>query len=113
MREANIKIVEGYLNALEEKDLSLAPLADDVEFTDPIAGEDAGAENFKAFLSGFLSAIKDVKVFSHICESETVITHFAVETIFGTIPILEKFVIKDGKIVELNGFYDPRPIVGG
>ncbi len=113
MRKENIKIVDGYLNALKKKDLSLAPLADEVKFTDPIAGEGAGAENFKAFLSGFLPAIKDVRVFSHVCENETVITHFAAETIFGTISILEKFVVKDGKISELHGFYDPRPIVGG
>ncbi len=113
MREENIKVVEGYLNALREKDLSLAAFADDLKFEDPIAGKNTGAENFRAFLEGFLLAINDVQTYSHLCEGEYVVTHFAVDTVFGTIPILEKFRVENGKISELDGFYDPRPIIGG
>jgi limonene-1,2-epoxide hydrolase len=112
MREENIKAVEAYLNALKQKDLSLAPFAENVEFEDPIAGINTGEENFRAFLSGFLPAINDVRVLSHICEDDYVVTHWEVDTTFGIIPILEKFRVRDGKIVEACGFYDPRPIVG-
>ena len=113
MRKGNIRVVESYFEALQKKDLSLALLADDLKFEDPIAGQDIGAENFKAFLSGFLPAISEVKIFSHVCEGEYVVTHFAVVTVFGIIFILEKFRVENGKISELNGFYDPRPIIGG
>lgn len=112
MREENIKVVESYLNALKQKDLSLAPFADDIEFEDPIAGKHNGAENFRAFLSGFLPAIKDIKVYSHVCEDEFVVTHWEVDGVFGIVTILEKFRVRDGKITEAIGFFDPRPILG-
>ncbi|HEX8370513.1 MAG TPA: nuclear transport factor 2 family protein [Pyrinomonadaceae bacterium] len=112
MREENIKVVEAYLNALKQKDLSLAPLADDVAFEDPLAGKNTGAENLRAFLSGFLPAINDVRIHRHICEDDFVVTHWEVDAVFGIIPILEKFRVRDGKIVEAFGFFDPRPIVG-
>ncbi|HLM00567.1 MAG TPA: nuclear transport factor 2 family protein [Pyrinomonadaceae bacterium] len=112
MREENIRAVEAYLNALKQKDLSLAPLAVDVAFEDPLSGKDTGAENLRAFLSGFLPAINDVRVLQHICEEDYVVTHWEVDAVFGIIPILEKFRVRDGKIVEAFGFFDPRPIVG-
>jgi limonene-1,2-epoxide hydrolase len=112
MREENIKTVEAYLNALKQKDLSLAPLAAEVVFEDPLAGKNTGAENLRAFLSGFLPAINDVRVHQHICEGDYVVTHWEVDAVFGIIPILEKFRVRDGEIVEAFGFFDPRPIVG-
>ncbi|HEX8734703.1 MAG TPA: nuclear transport factor 2 family protein [Pyrinomonadaceae bacterium] len=112
MREENIEAVEAYLNALKQKDLSLAPLADDVAFEDPIAGINKGADNFRAFLSGFLPAINDTRVLSHVCEGDYVVTHWEVDTTFGIIPILEKFCVRNGEIVEALGYFDPRPIVG-
>ena len=112
MKEENIKTVEGYLNALKQKDLSLAPFADDLKFSDPIAGVDSGAEKFKAFLAGFLPAINDVRVLSHVCEDDFVVTHWEVDAVFGIIPILEKFRVRDGRIIEAFGFFDPRPILG-
>lgn len=112
MKEENIKAVEAYLNALEQKDLSLAPFAEDISFDDPVSGRNTGAENFEAFLAGFLPAITGVRVLSHVCEDDFVVTHWEVDTVFGIIPILEKFRVRDGKITEAFGFFDPRPILG-
>jgi len=112
MKEENIKAVEAYLNALKQKDLSLAPFAEDISFEDPVAGKNTGAENFEAFLAGFLPAITDVRVISHVCEDDFVVTHFEVDGVFGIIPILEKFRVENGKITEAFGFFDPRPILG-
>jgi len=112
MKEENIKTVEAYLNALKQKDLSRAPFADGMNFYDPVAGTGSGAENFTAFLSGFLPAINDVRVLSHVCEDDYVVTHFEVDAVFGIISILEKFRVSDGKITEAFGFFDPRPILG-
>lgn len=112
MKEENIKVVESYLNALKQKDLSLARLADDLHFEDPMTGKSSGADNLRAFLTGFLPAISDVRVHQHICEGDTVVTHWEVDGIFGIIPILEKFCIADGKITEAIAFFDPRPILG-
>jgi limonene-1,2-epoxide hydrolase len=112
MREENIKAVEAYLNALKEKDLSRAPFADDLRFIDPIAGSHSGAENFRAFLAGFLPAITDVRILSHVCEGEFVVTHWEVDGVFGVVTILEKFRIEGGQITEAFGYFDPRPILG-
>ncbi len=112
MNRENIEIVESYLNALKQKDLSLALLADDLRFEDPMTGKSSGADNLRAFLTGFLPAINDIKVIQHICEGETVVTHWEVDGIFGIIPILEKFRIEDGKIKEMTAFFDPKPILG-
>jgi limonene-1,2-epoxide hydrolase len=112
MREENINAVEAYLNGLKNKDLSLAPFADDIYFEDPIAGKNRGAENFRAFLSGFLPAINDVRVVRHVCEGSYVATHFEVDGVFGIVPIIEIFKVEDGKITEAIGYFDPRPIIG-
>lgn len=112
MREENIKAVEAYLNGLKNKDLSLVPFADDIYFEDPIAGKNRGAENFRAFLSGFLPAINDVRVVRHVCEGDYVATHFEVDGVFGIVPIMEMFRVEDGKITEAIGYFDPRPIIG-
>lgn len=112
MKEENIKAVEAYLNALKQKDLSFAPFSEDLKFSDPVAGNLSGAENFKTFLTGFLPAINDVRVISHVCESDFVVTHWEVDTVFGIIPILEKFRVENGVITEAFGFFDPRPILG-
>lgn len=112
MREENIAVVEAYLNVLRTRNLSLAPLADDLKFEDSVAGKGVDAENFKAAIEGFLPAINNVKVIQHICEEDYVVTHWEVDTVFGIVPILEKFRIRDGKISELAAFYDPRPVLG-
>lgn len=113
MREENIETVEAYLNALKQKDLSLAPIADDLYFEDHLAGKNKGAENFKAFLSGFLPAIKDVRIHRHISEGEYVATQWEVSGVFGLIQVMEMFRVREGKIVEAIGYFDPRPVLGG
>lgn len=112
MNEENIKVVEAYLEALRIKDLSLAPFTDDLKFEDSVAEKGVGAENFKAAIEGFLPAINGVKIIQHICEDDYVVTHWEVDAVFGIIPILEKFRVRDGKISELCAFYDPRPVLG-
>lgn len=112
MREENIAVVEAYLNALRMKDLSNAPFADDLKFEDSVAGKGVGAENFRAALEGFLPAINGIKIIRHVCEEDYVVTHWEVDAVFGILPILEKFRIRDGVISELIAFYDPRPVLG-
>ena len=113
MKHDNVKTVETYLEGLRKKDLSDVPLAADMYFEDPIAGKHHGAENFRAFLSGFLRSINDVRVIKHVCEEAYVATHFEVEGVFGNIRILEIFKIENGEITEAIGYFDPRPVIGG
>lgn len=112
MKEENIKIVESFLTALRTKDFSNAPMADDLLFEEPMMGSGRGADALKAFVSGFFPALDDVRIIQHVCEGEYVVTHWEVHGLFGTIPILEKFRIVDGRIAEFRAFYDPRPVMG-
>jgi limonene-1,2-epoxide hydrolase len=112
MKEENIRAVEAYINSLAQKDMSLAPLAENVAFEDPMTGKGTGAENLRGFLVGFLPAINAVRIHRHVCEGEYVTTHWEVDGVFGVIPIMEMFRVVDGKITEAIGFFDPRPILG-
>lgn len=112
MKNDNIRTVEAYLDALKKRDLSIAPLAEDIRFESPIAGSGQGAEDFKAWLSGFLLALDDVRVLQHVSEGEYVVTNWEVDSAFGTVRILEKFRVRDGKIIEAVAYFDPRPVFG-
>lgn len=111
MAGENIKVVERYLDALRQKDLRLAPLAEEIIFANAIAGKGAGAESFRASLSGFLPAIKDLTVISHICQGEYVATRWEATTEFGVIEIGEFFRVEKGEITESYSYLDPRPIL--
>lgn len=110
MRESNIEAVEGYLDAIRSKDLTSAPIAPDIFFTDPLVGELTGEEAWRGFLSQVLPAISGVRVEQHIAEGDRVTTLWEADTVWGVIPILELFRVEDGKVKEARAFFDPRPI---
>jgi len=112
MNEENIATVEKYLDALRQKDLSLAPFDHDLKFSDPLAGEGSSADSFRAFLSGFLPGISGVRVIRHVADAEHVATHWEVTGVFGPIPIIQIFRVRDGMIIESTALYDPRPAIG-
>ena len=111
-KEENIRVVERFLECLGNKDLSDAPLADDIYFTEPLMGEGKGADALMAFVSGFFPAMSGVRVLEHVSEGDTVATLWEVDGIFGSIPVFEIFRVRGGRIVEFRAFYDPRPILG-
>lgn len=111
-KEDNIGVVETFLNCLKNKDLSNAPVSDDLYFVEPLMGEGQGAEALKAFISGFFPALSDVRILQHICEGEYVATRWEVDGVFGKIPVFEMFRVREGKIIEFRAYYDPRPILG-
>lgn len=110
MRESNIEVVERYLDALRSKDLSRAPLASDVIFSDPLTTEQTGVEAWQGFVSPILPAFKDVRIKQHIADGDHVVTMWEADTAWGTIPILEYFRIENEQIKEARAFFDPRPI---
>lgn len=112
MSEPNIETIEKYLQALREKDLSSAPFHSEMKFSDPLAGEDVGADKFRAFMSGFLPGITGVRVFRHVSDGEYVSTYWEVDGIFGPIAIMQLFRVRDGEILESIALYDPRPVMG-
>lgn len=110
MREANIEAVEGYLDAIRSKDLSRAPIAPDIFFTDPLVGELTGEAAWRGFLAQLLPAINGVRVLRHLSEGEFVATMWEADTIWGVIPVFELFRVAGGRVTEARAFLDPRPI---
>ncbi len=110
--EENIKVVEHYLNGLSVKDLSDVPFASDMTFFNPITGRGLGGENFRAYLSGFLLAFNDVRIKRHWSDGDYVISEWEIDAIFGIIPVLEVFRVRNGEIAEADAYFDPRPILG-
>ncbi len=111
-KDKNIAVIECYMNGLSIKDLSAVPLAADLTFSNPISGRGVGADNFRAYLSGFLLAMNDIHVRRHFSDGDYVITEWEIDAIFGIIPVLEIFRIRNGEIAEAEAYFDPRPILG-
>ena len=110
MRESNVETVERYLDAIRSKDLSRAPLADDVLFADPLVPEQRGVAAWRDFVGQMLPAISGVRVKQHVAENDYVATLWEADTVWGVIPIFELFHIEDGLIKEVRAYMDPRPI---
>ena len=112
MSNKNIEVVEKYLLALSEGDLSVSPIADNIRFDNPISGAAEGKEAYYAFLTGFLTAISEIKIIRHISEGDLVATEWEVDGVFGVIPVMEMYRIENGLIVEMRSYFDPRPVFG-
>ncbi len=110
MENPNVKIVESYLNALKTKDLSTAPVSQEINFEDPLTPPRSGIRAWTEFVSSMLPGINDVRVKQHIADGDRVATLWEVDTVWGVIPIFEYFRISDGLITEAKAFFNPRPI---
>ena len=110
MENPNIKIVEDYLDALRIKDLSKAPVDQNVVFADPLTPTSSGRQAWTDFVSSVLPGINDVRVKQHVAEGDLVVTLWEADTAWGVIPILEYFRLNGGLILEARAFFDPRPI---
>lgn len=109
-REQNVAAVEAYLKGLANKDLSKAPFAADVTFESPLTSKLTGRDAVIGFLTGLFPAVKGVQIHHHIVEGEYVATIFDFETIYGVIPVFDRFRVVSGQLKEIRPFYDPRPI---
>lgn len=110
MRNPNLDVVEAYINAIKNKDLSQAPLAPDVTFEDPLTPPLKGAEAVLEFISGVLPIVNDIRIKRHIAEGDYVATMWDADTTFGVIHIFECFRVSNGLIQGIQAFLDPRPL---
>ena len=104
-------IAEAYFGALADGDLSRVPWADDVILRAPLAQQNplSGREAVEEYLrplAGHLGEIRIREIFISSARDA-----MSVEAIVGPLHVLDKFVIRDGRIVEQQNFYDPRPVL--
>ena len=105
----NVAAATAFLEAMKNKDLSQAPLAESVSYEGPLSGEPIrGRDHVSRFLGVYLPVINDVLLVRQISEGDYVATVWQAETSFGPISLVYIFRIEAGKIVEIQAFYDPR-----
>jgi hypothetical protein len=69
MKNRNVEAAKSYLDGLNRKDLSNAPLAPDVTFEGPLSPHKLiGPKPVIEFLSGVFPIIKDVRIKQHIAD---------------------------------------------
>jgi len=109
-REEQVAVVESYLEGLANKDFSKVPFAAYVTYESPLSSKLTGRQAVVEFLTGLFPAIKGIQIIQHIVEGEYVATVFDFETIYGVIPVFDRFHVISGHLKTIRPFYDPRPI---
>jgi hypothetical protein len=112
MREEVIRVVETYIDAVRRNDAVSLPLRDDVVFESPL-GRYEGLAAFRKGLADFFRILKSIEVVRLTADDDTCAAVLNIDTIFGMIPFLEYFHVRDGQIVSIRVYYDPRPILEG
>ncbi|MDS3859651.1 nuclear transport factor 2 family protein [Thermosynechococcaceae cyanobacterium BACA0444] len=108
MSASPVEVVENYLTALQAKDLTKLPLAENIIFTDPLAGTLTSKAAVVAFLSHILPILQTVTIHQHLLDHHRVVTRWDAQTTLGVINILEWFEITEDKIQVAQAFFDPR-----
>jgi hypothetical protein len=106
----NVAAATALLEAIKDKNLSRAPLAEKVSYTSPLSGETIqGREHVTRFLAVYQPILNDVHVIRHIADdSDYVATVWKAETSFGPLSIVFVLRVEAGNIVDIQAFHDPR-----
>jgi len=105
----NVAAATAFLNAMKVRDLSQAPLAENIFYEGPLSGEPIrGRDHVSRFLAVYLPVIDDVRLVRQIADGDYVATVWRADTSFGPISLVYVFRIEAGMIVEIQAFYDPR-----
>jgi hypothetical protein len=104
-------VAQAYFTALSDGNLRPVPWAPDVVLRAPLAERNpltgrAQVEEYLQPLAGNLGDVQIREIFISTSRDA-----MAVEANVGPLHVLDKFVIKDGQIVEQQNFYDPRPVL--
>jgi hypothetical protein len=105
-REEKIAVVESYIHGLGNGDFSRVPFAEDVALWSPLTPRRTGQDAI-SFLSALFPIMRGANVHQHIVEGEYVATVFELRTPNGITTVFDKFRVVDGKLKEINPYYDP------
>lgn len=104
-------IAQAYFTALKDGNLARVPWSSEVVLRAPLAARNplvgrAEVEDYLGPLAGNLGEVQIREIFISTSRDA-----MAVEATLGVLHVLDKFVIRDGQIVEQQNFYDPRPLL--
>lgn len=112
MREQVIHVVERYIDAVRRNDASDLPLHPGAVCEFP-TNTYRGAASFRQGLDDFARIMKGIEVIRLVVDGEHCVAIVVIDTVFGPIPFAEHIHVKDGEIVSIRGYCDPRPMLGG
>jgi len=112
MRDDVVRVVETYIDAVRRNDAASLPLDPEIVFEGPL-GKYEGIEAFVQGLADFVPVLNGIKVLHMTADDDTCAAALELDTIFGVIPFLEYFHLKDGVIISIRAYYDPRPVLAG
>jgi uncharacterized protein DUF4904 len=110
-RDSIAKLLDAYIEGYKTGDFGKARFAADVTFEGPLTN---GRITGKPAVQKFLSTVraKDVWVKRQIIDGQFACVLADFETTEGiVVPFCEFFRIRDGLIVEIRPYFDPRPLV--
>src|SRR5262245_48549017 len=103
-------IVQAYFSALADGNLERVPWANDVVLRAPLAvGPLEGRPAVEDYLRPFAGKLGEVRLLETFRSSTR--DAITAEALVGPLHVVDKFVIRDGRIVEQQNFYDPRPMM--
>jgi uncharacterized protein (TIGR02246 family) len=111
MREQVIQVVEQYIDAVRHNDTSALPLHHDAICEFPTSTY-RGAAAFQKGLDDFARVVKSIEVIRLVVDGEHCVAILNIDTVFGVIPFAEHIHVKNGQIVSIRGYCDPRPMLG-
>ncbi len=105
-RDEMVSIAESYITGLGSGDFSDVPFAVDISYESPLTPRLQGQEAID-FLSGLFPLMRGSEILQHIVEGEYVASLFILHTPNGKTYVFDKFRVVEGKLKEINPYYDP------
>lgn len=112
MREQVLRVVERYIDAVRRNDASTLPLHPDAVCEFPTSTY-RGAASFRRGLEQFSLIMKRIDVVRLVADDEHCVAILNIDTVFGLIPFAEHIHVRNGEIVSIRGYCDPRPMLKG
>ncbi|MGH7856861.1 MAG: nuclear transport factor 2 family protein [Candidatus Binatia bacterium] len=103
-----IEIVDAFLAAVRNGDLTDAPVASDVTFEGPRGPRESGKDALGDRLSVFAGQRRELRIREHVVEGPYVVALVEADTGESLIPASVWFRLSGGLIKEIRAFYDPR-----
>lgn len=101
-----VSVAESYITGLGSGDFSDVPFAEDVSYESPLTPRLQGREAID-FLSGLFPLMRGSEILQHIVEGEYIASLFILHTPNGKTHVFDKFRVVEGKLKEINPYYDP------
>ncbi len=105
-RDEMVSVAESYITGLGSGDFSDVPFAEDVSYESPLTPRLQGREAID-FLSGLFPLMRGSEILQHIVEGEYIASLFILHTPNGKTHVFDKFRVVEGKLKEINPYYDP------